>query len=1188
MNNNQKIILSLGLILLLSACGGGTETSDETTTGNTSHSITAKAKVIAPGDVDCVFGGISVETGFDKNDNGVLDAEEINQTQKVCHGTPGTDGAPGENGSDGSPGSNGVDGVNGTDGADGAPGLNGTDGVDGADGASGTNGTNGIDGAPGINGIDGTNGYHALLAINPENPGNNCLYGGQAIDAGLDSNDNGVLDLSETGTTRYVCNGEPGGGNGSGINGLNNLIFMSSETAGTNCVNGGQRIESGLDFNRNGILEPAEVGPTTFVCNGLNGTDGSNGIDGAPGTDGIDGLTSLMTTEIEPAGANCSSGGQRINAGLDSNHNNTLDANEIGPSIYLCNGSNGATGATGIDGNNGLNALAETTIEAAGNNCSAGGVGIKTGLDSNNNGTLDDGEFTTRYLCNGVDGSDGAQGETGAQGQTGSDGEAGHNALAETSIEAIGINCANAGVRLDTGLDVNDNGNLDSGELNTRYICHGSNGLNGENGVDGADGATGPQGETGIDGTDGIDGIDGVDGANWWESLGSTGGLEGYVYFETGVPAENIFVHLSGTGQYAFTDGFGYYQFSYVSVGHQALKIWEDGYHAQELDGLPVVSGNTTPVRKVRLNKQRKPFDAKTSLVNAHSFPGLAAGDTTGTSVAIAGDVNGDGYDDILIGATDDIVDVNKAYLIFGRPGLDLSTVKTMVPDVTFTGNTNELSGSEVTSADDINGDGFADIVISAQGDGPAGAVYLIYGSNTLTDIDLSNADFTINGYIFIPDGGIKKSISGAGDVNGDGYDDILILGGPDPLDSSETQTTNLIYGGELSGSINLDDPSVMTFTSPDSASAAAGVGDVDGDGYDDILISDAFDTVVGYLIFGAANLVGGATNEIGISYSREAPTISAGKIVAAAGDVNGDGYDDFLIGAENANSVAGKTYLIYGRSRGKLGDMSLAAADAIFTGINAGDRSGASLAGAGDINNDGYGDFLIGALYATSDGFISAGETYLIYGSAVLNSRSLSSADVTFTGFMTSSFSGETISNEGDVNGDGFDNILIGASGASPDGLSNAGEAYLLMGREREVFSKGNFLSGTRPVTTADARFMGVASGDESGGSVANAGDVNGDGYDDILIGAGLADSGGLENTGESYLIYGGAGIDKTLALSLKPDVIFTGKAVGDLSGTVVAGAGDVNADGYDDLLIGAVGANGVCQGTCRLKLNS
>jgi hypothetical protein len=305
------------------------------------------------------------------------------------------------------------------------------------------------------------------------------------------------------------------------------------------------------------------------------------------------------------------------------------------------------------------------------------------------------------------------------------------------------------------------------------------------------------------------------------------------------------------------------------------------------------------------------------------------------------------------------------------------------------------------------------------------------------------------------------------------------------------------------------------------AATAVAGAGDVNGDGYDDILLgnqaNDERGTMAGktYLIFGKKLGWSMNTNlsNANASFLGEDWNDYSGKSVAGAGDVNGDGYDDILIGAyrdEDGGPDAGQTYLILGKASGWSKDTVLSNADASFWGEEDLDQSGFSIAGAGDVNGDGFDDILIGAR-TNKEGGGGSGQTYLILGKASGWSMDtdLSNVDASFWG--EGGQSGYSVAGAGDINSDGYDDILIGALVDSEAG-EYAGKTHL-------IFGKASGWSMDTDLSIADGSFLGEIAGDRSGGSVAGAGDFNGDGYDDMLIGAHLNDEGGSD-AGQTYLI--------------------------------------------------------------------
>lgn len=201
-------------------------------------------------------------------------------------------------------------------------------------------------------------------------------------------------------------NGDDGADGSEGTDGLSPRIIVTAEAPGTQCPTGGQRIETGLDLNSDGNLAPLEIEDTVFICNGPEGAPGMDGAMGLEGATGADGVASLVNTSPVTPGAQCAGGGVRIDTGLDENTNGVLDVSEVSATDYVCNGFDGTNGSDGSDGANGLSSLIATDIEPAGPNCSAGGARVRTGLDSNRNNLLDTTEVqTTRYVCNGTGGA---------------------------------------------------------------------------------------------------------------------------------------------------------------------------------------------------------------------------------------------------------------------------------------------------------------------------------------------------------------------------------------------------------------------------------------------------------------------------------------------------------------------------------------------------------------------------------------------------------------------------------------------------------------------------------------------------------------------------------------------------------------------------------------------------------------
>ena len=618
------------------------------------------------------------------------------------------------------------------------------------------------------------------------------------------------------------------------------------------------------------------------------------------------------------------------------------------------------------------------------------------------------------------------------------------------------------------------------------------------------------------------------------------------------------------------------------------------------------------------------------SINEGFKIQGDAAGDLLGQSVSNAGDVNGDGYDDFIVGAPNNDFggsNAGQAYVIFGQAGgaaglsdIDLSSL-TSAQGFTITGDAaGDQAGYSVSSAGDINGDGFDDILVGApfgdNGGSDAGEAYLIYGkASGFSDIDLTS--FTAaDGIIFQ---GLSSgddagwSVSSAGDINGDGRDDILIGvrnadSGPDSgVGKVYVYFGNTIYNASNTSGLvrTLDDTdpnqvaSGISFSiTGDAAGDSLGwdvssAGDVNGDGYDDIIVGapggDNGGSSAGeaYVIFGKAT---GFSNidlssfsaTDGFTIQGDAVGDDAGVSVASAGDVNADGIDDLIISArynDDGATDAGAAYVLFGKSSG-LGDIDLSTFGLIdgFTiqGAAALDFAGWSVAGGGDFNGDGYDDVIVGAL-TNDDGGSSVGAAYVIFGKdsgfADIDLSSLSSSDgFVIQGAATGDLAGRSVSNAGDTNGDGFDDILVGASSTDAGG-TNAGEAYIILGRPDPGQDFPFRLDLSTVSEVGGFTVQGEATFDASGGDVSSLGDINADGFDDFIIGADGEDSGG-NLAGAAYVLFGqSSGLTDINLTALTPSDGFKiqGDAAIDLLGESVSSAGDINGDGFDDILIGA-----------------
>jgi hypothetical protein len=424
--------------------------------------------------------------------------------------------------------------------------------------------------------------------------------------------------------------------------------------------------------------------------------------------------------------------------------------------------------------------------------------------------------------------------------------------------------------------------------------------------------------------------------------------------------------------------------------------------------------------------------------------------------------------------------------------------------------------GHRVAGLGDLDRDGFGDFAVGAPASDPlgyAGGAAWFFDGPVAEGATLDDAVATFYGGVLGEYAG--WDVAGAGDVDGDGLGDVLVGAWGEPSAGSEAGATYLLLG-PLSGTLMPEDAAARLrgeATGDSSGQAVAGVGDRTGDGLPDLLIGAPNADDAGFSS-GAAYLISGAvagTVSLRDAHSRIAGDTEADRLGAAVtgtGDLDGDGLDDLAIAApgdSEGGEGAGAVYVFLDPPVGR--SIAAETADIVLVGGARGDQAGAALGRYGDFNGDGYSAFLVGAA-DQSEGGAGAGAAYVVAG-PLTASTDLNASHARIIGRLPQDHAGNAVDVAGDVDGDGELDLIIGAYIEDSGGL-NAGAAYLVNGP----------ITGTRYLTDANAGFIGEAESDLAGWSAAGAGDVDGDGLGDVLVGAPKHDLGG-DDAGVAYLIY-------------------------------------------------------------------
>lgn len=522
------------------------------------------------------------------------------------------------------------------------------------------------------------------------------------------------------------------------------------------------------------------------------------------------------------------------------------------------------------------------------------------------------------------------------------------------------------------------------------------------------------------------------------------------------------------------------------------------------------------------------------SSVPADTLQSNQADASFGNSVACAGDINNDGYDDVIVGShnfDNDLNDEGRVYTYLGGPsGINIIPLQPFECD-----QVNANLGFSVAGAGDLNGDDYDDIIAGAynfdNGQTNEGRIYIWNGYSCTMSVFYEDKDVDGFGNTDFP---VLACSSPAG----------FVIDGTDCNDGNMLINPSTLWYMDEDADHYYTSTSITQCTSPGTHYIYEGVSG-GGDCVDtDIRINPGLSE----LLDGIDNNCNGDIDD-GLSWTfggvLEAGNDEGfGLSVADAGDINNDGYEDVIAGARAFKvdeDPAGRVYIYYGSPSGIPGEPSV-----ILQGSE-NEEFGSSVAGAGDINGDGYDDIIVGAHYYTNGEF-QEGAIYIFNGSA---SGILPEPSAQVESNRTFAEYGHAVSAAGDVNGDGFDDIIVSLH-VYTNGQSNEGAVYVYLGSSSGI--------GSTPPVILESNISSVY----FGSSVSCAGDMNADGFDDVIIGT-------TNSHGRAYVYYGtSAGITATGFKLL--DWLQTGSGFG----SSVDGAGDINNDGYDDVIIGASGFDG------------
>lgn len=462
---------------------------------------------------------------------------------------------------------------------------------------------------------------------------------------------------------------------------------------------------------------------------------------------------------------------------------------------------------------------------------------------------------------------------------------------------------------------------------------------------------------------------------------------------------------------------------------------------------------------------------------------GVSAG--LGFRVAAIGDFNGDGRPDFAAAAPGSRVEGRQSaggvYVVFGgRSDRTVDALDLTDPDVAIYGGAGDRIGSSVAPAGDVNGDGLDDLILggydAVRGGVASGVAYVVFGRRARGPLDVTTipagGGFEIDGVAATDRLGV--AVSGVGDVTGDGLDDVAVAANQADNNGYNSGSAWVVPGRASAGVVSLALPgSALLRIDGGSVSAQLGweisrAGDVNGDGRPDLVVGSTqarnggVVTGAGYVVFGGATgtLDVATLGTRGITLAGTTLGDVAGWSVADAGDVNRDGRADVLISATNADPYGrtnvGSVFLLFGRASGGAVDFDALGDDGIRINGAPGDVSlGWSVARAGDVDGDGVEDMIMGTPNRDTIGGVDSGRAYVVFGRArpgTIDLATLGDDGIVIDGGVRYGHAGYAVSPLGDFDGDGLVDLLVSANNTRYNGRGNSGSAYVVPGAKADL----------------------------------------------------------------------------------------------------------------------------------------